>query len=37
MVLGAYGLTFLLVTLVLRVAEASAALARVARFRPQDR
>jgi putative peptidoglycan lipid II flippase len=36
-VLGAYGLTFLIVTLVLRVAEASAALARVTRLLPQGR
>jgi putative peptidoglycan lipid II flippase len=36
-VLGAYGLTFLTVTLVLRVAEASAAVARVTRLRPQGR
>jgi hypothetical protein len=36
-VLGAYGLTFLTTTLVLRVAEASAALERVTRLRPRGR
>ena len=36
-VLGAYGLTFLIATLVLRVAEASAALERLTRLRPQRR
>jgi peptidoglycan biosynthesis protein MviN/MurJ (putative lipid II flippase) len=36
-VLGGYGLTFLIATILLRVAEASAALERVTRLRPQGR